>query len=68
MLCYVLGLKGVFLTAEGEMGYRIQTNLTSGELSDAFQNTVDKAILDQTTSGLKLPHLINSNNIVSTTI
>ena len=39
VLCSVLGLKGVFVTAETEVGYGDWWKHTSGGLSDTFQTT-----------------------------
>ena len=38
-LCYVLGLKGVFVTAETEVGYGDWQKHTSSGLTDTFQTT-----------------------------
>ena len=39
VLCFVLGLKGVFVTTEAEVGYRDWQKHTSSGLSDTFQTT-----------------------------
>ena len=38
-LCYVLGLKGIFVMAETEVGFRDWRKYTLGRLSDTFQTT-----------------------------